>query len=304
MNLTVQNSNNLILEFLANFTSEATRRAYYKDLKQFFVRYNVPNGDFSYITLPMLINYRESLKAGGSSPATVNRKISTIKSLLNWAVERGALSASPAASLRLEKPSQVLPTLAFTDEEVRIIMEKTDDSYYGYLHRLMLTLLFNLGLRRSELVNIRVGDVYEDRGVKVLKVRGKGGKQRILPLTAEVYETITDYIAKYETNAQDTLYPTDYLLQSLTCEKNNQPMNPASVYRTVNRYAKEAGVTRRVGAHSCRATVISHLLENQVSPRDVADFAGHNNVNTTISIYDKKRDGLKNSAAFKVKYGT
>ena len=303
MNLTVQNSNNLILEFLANFTSNSTRRAYLQDLKQFFVRYSVPNGDFSYITLSMLIGYREQLKSEGLSSATVNRKLSTIKSLMNWAVECGVLSANPAASLRLEKSSQVLPTLAFTDLEVQQMLETPDNSYYGHLHRLMLTLLFKLGLRRSELVNIRMKDFYQDRGVDVLSIRGKGGKQRVLPLTQEVSEVIQDYKAKYEFNAKDTLHPSDFLLQSLTCEKNKIAMNPASVYRMVNRYAKDIGITRRVGAHSCRATAISHLLENQVSPRDVADFAGHTNVNTTISSYDKKRDGLKNSAAFKVKYG-
>ena len=76
----------------------------------------------------------------------------------------------------------------------------------------------------------------------------------------------------------------------------------STIYAIVKKYAKIIGVTRNVSPHSCRATAISQLLENGESPRNVADFAGHSSVNTTIGSYDKKRDGLKNSSAMKLKF--
>jgi integrase len=76
----------------------------------------------------------------------------------------------------------------------------------------------------------------------------------------------------------------------------------STIYAIVKKYAKMVGVTRNVSPHSCRATAISQLLENGESPRNVADFAGHASINTTIGSYDKKRDGLKNSSAMKLKF--
>jgi integrase len=75
-----------------------------------------------------------------------------------------------------------------------------------------------------------------------------------------------------------------------------------TIYNIVKKYAKIIGVTRPVSPHSCRATAISQLLENGESPRNVADFAGHSSVNTTIGSYDKKRDGIKNSSAMKLNF--
>ena len=79
-------------------------------------------------------------------------------------------------------------------------------------------------------------------------------------------------------------------------------MDAGNVRKIVKKYAENVGITRRVSAHSCRATAISHLLDTQKVPiRDVADFAGHSSINTT-SLYDKKRKGLDESAAYKIKY--
>ena len=79
-------------------------------------------------------------------------------------------------------------------------------------------------------------------------------------------------------------------------------MDGSTVYRIIERYAKKCGINKKVGAHSCRATAISHLLDTQKTPiRDVAIFAGHSNI-TTTERYDKRRENLDNSAAYKINY--
>jgi integrase len=153
-------------------------------------------------------------------------------------------------------------------------------------------------LRRSELVSIKLEDIYEDRGVTVLRIKGKGDKVRVLPLSDTLVVNLKEYLKNYGT----VLDQKDYLFQSHKDIRNVQAMSGTTVYKIVNKYAKILGITKRVGAHSCRATVISHLLENSVSPRDVANFAGHSSINTTVGIYDKRRDEIKNSAAYKVKF--
>ena len=266
INLSVQT----LIEFLANFSSEETKRAYASDLRNFLKSYN---RNIEQITLLDLITYRDMLLKD-SSPATVRRKLSTIKSFLEWCTMRGIIITNPAANLKMPKAMTKFPTLAFTDEEVSKMIAAPANEF----HKAILVLLFNLGLRRSELTNMSKIDIFEDRGVNILRIRGKGSKERLVPLTPIIKESVDRYLAE------------------------NVSLNPSSVYRIVNRYAKSVGITKRVGAHSCRATLISHLLENQVSPRDVADLVGHVNIQTTVGVYDKKRDMLKNSAAYKVNF--
>lgn len=150
------------------------------------------------------------------------------------------------------------------------------------------------------MVGIRIRDMYDDRGVRVLRVRGKGDKQRMIPVSDEVQLVMNDYLDKFDERGDCPKAPNDFLFRSLTDPSKH--VSTATVDRIVKRYAKQAGVDRNVSPHSCRATVISHLLENQVSPRDVADFVGHSSIQTTVGVYDKKRDGLTNSAALKVRF--
>ncbi len=280
----VQENNKTLFEFLANFTSEHTRKSYAKDIKKFVEFSGVT--DVSQIQLINLITYRDFLKAEKASPATINRRLSSIKSLLSWCKAQGLIATNPGDSLKLSKVFQTQPTLAFSDQEVLKLLDEVENKK----HALVLAILLNLGLRRSELTGLKWTDVMSDRGHRVIRVVGKGNKQRTLPITDNLWKYFEDY-------AREALpSPDDYVAGG------SQPMNPATVYKIVRKYADQAGITKRVGAHSCRATVISHLLEKSVSPRNVADFAGHSSINTTVSLYDKKRDGITNSAAYKVGY--
>ena len=95
----------------------------------------------------------------------------------------------------------------------------------------------------------------------------------------------------------------DYLIQSAKKGKNDKPIDGSTIYRVIEKYAKKCGINKKVSPHSCRATAISHLLDTQKTPiRDVAIFAGHSKI-TTTERYDKRREGLDNSAAYQVDYG-
>lgn len=294
MMLVKQESRNIVLEFLTNFPSKSTRTAYQADLKGFFEYYNGRFSHPSEITLAHLIQYREHLSSR-LSPMSVNRKLSGVKSFLTWCAQQNMIASNPSSSLKLVKASPEEPTLAFTDSEASQIMKQPDvTNFSGSMHRIVLELLFKLGLRRSEISQIMIRDIYEERGQRVLRVKGKGDKVRLLPIGKELWLTIQQHLTIFDKDLSGDAF--------LVHSEGFSTMNPSTVFRIVRRYAGQVGITKRVGAHSCRATVISHLLENSVSPRDVADFAGHTSIQTTIGSYDKKRDGIKNSAAFKVNF--
>jgi integrase/recombinase XerD len=286
-------------QFLRTFTSENTRAAYEKDLKDYAVfAQNLDPFSFS-----ALAQYRDALIAS-SAPATVVRKFSAVKSFFGFLASEGHLRINPAQNLKLPKARTIEPTEAFSDQEVVSLINAADvTGFAGSMHRFALILLFNLGLRRSELVNLRLSSVQEHRGTRFLSVVGKGEKQRLIPLSDLVIEELNSYLMRYSDFTGCAMQPNDYLIQSSPYERNAKPFNPSSVCRIVKQYAREAGITKRVSPHSCRATMISHLLEKQVSPRSVADLAGHSSIQTTVGIYDRKRDALSNTAAAKVNYG-
>lgn len=273
-------------EFLGGQNSDETVRAYKTDLEQFTV---MAGGE---LTREGVILFRDSLIKLGMSPSTVARKMSTVRSYADFLRGQGKLSIDPFAGVKAPKVSVSEPTQAFTDDEVRKMFkaaEKTEPPVTRERDLIVLGFLFYAGLRRSEIANLLFNDIIEMDGQLVIRVLGKGGKYRMIPAHPKLQELLIGKVAT--TPLWKPNGPTS-LLQ----------ISSSTIYSIVKKYAKIIGVTRNVSPHSCRATAISQLLENGESPRNVADFAGHASVNTTIGCYDKKRDGIKNSSAMKLKF--
>jgi len=207
--------------------------------------------------------------------------MSAIRSFTDFVRGQGVLNTDPFAGVKLPKTSVKDPTQAFTDEEVKKILKLSERDVRDHL---ILSLLFFAGLRRSEAAQLLDSDLSLVDGVMVIRVFGKGGKFRMIPCHPKLQQALVNY--------QTVARPFGSLLG----------VKDHTIFNTVKKYAKLAGVTRRVSPHSCRATAISQLLENGESPRNVADFAGHASITTTLGSYDKKRDGIKNSSALKLKF--
>lgn len=291
-----------IHDFLCEFISEETKRAYIKDLNYFFSF--LRSGDVV-ITHPNQIEpfhfqeYRDEMIAQGYSAATINRRMVAVRSFMKWSLALGLISFNPLDAVKLPKVKTEQETVAFDDlEAIRMIAAPSLLTHKGRMNRLAMVLLFNLGLRRSELVNIRIRDLFEDRGHQLITIHGKGDKKRILPLSEYVQNEIARYLNSFPPSWR--WLPEDYLLQKSDRAHGKVPINGSTVYRMINSYARKLGINKRVSPHSCRATVISHLLDTKQIPlRDVASFAGHSAV-TTTERYDKRRDALNRSAAYSV----
>lgn len=294
-----------ISEFLNQFVARATKKAYVQDLHYFF---SFLRSGGVIITHPSDIQpyhfqiYRDHMSDKGLASATISRRLVCIRSFMKWAVAARLATFNPLDVVRLPKVQTVSPTVAFDDIEVMAMVNAPDISTHkGRVHRLIIVLLFNLGLRRAELINVRISHFFEDRGHKVLKVYGKGDKVRLLPISDFVLSEIESYIAHLKAH-NIVLEENDFLLQTKLKRKNKGPIDGSTIYRVVSRYAKVLGINKKVSPHSCRATVISHLLDTRHTPiRDVASFAGHANITTTEG-YDKRRNNLNKNAAYDVDF--
>lgn len=294
-----------IQEFLVQFISSDTKTAYIKDLKFFFGF--LQSGNVT-ITHPKQIQsyhfqlYRDHLMEKGLSSATINRRLVCIRSFMKWAIAAKLMDHNPLDTVKLPKVQTESPTAAFDDEEVeKMINAPKVETHKGRTHRLVMVLLFHLGLRRSELTNIKLHQFSQDRGHFILSIHGKGDKIRLVPINNYVRNEVETYVNALKDNGVE-LTAEDYLLQTELNKKNSKPMDGSTIFRVIAKYAKDVGITKAVSPHSCRATVISHLLDTQNSPiRDVATFAGHANI-TTTERYDKRRKNLDKSSAYLVDY--
>lgn len=300
-NLIVHNALN---DFLNNFESSHTKAAYRKDIKD-FANFLADNGkviaDPKHITVTDLVSYKNFLTDNFASKTSA-RKLASIKSMLNWFYALNLIPVNPGAHLKMPKANVKTPTNAFTDEEVHQVLEASaPTNFYRNNHQFMFHLLFYMGLRRSELVNIKLGDIIQVNHELVVRIVGKGNKLRELPMPEEVVSAFFDFLENRKKYTNLILGAEDWIFQSSPIHKNLGSIHPGSVFNFLKKYLQELGITRKLSPHSCRATAITKAIEAGAILTEVADMAGHSNISTT-QIYWKRREGFKNAASKKIKY--
>jgi site-specific recombinase XerD len=298
-----------IQPYLQNQLSDHTRRAYETDLKQFFsfLDGRIEASSLNQLKTEHIILYRKYLEEGRLSgknfeKSTVNRKLAVIKSFLNWLKANQVIRDNPAQLVKGFPQTQESSLKGLSDEEVRNILDQPNrNSKSGALHLAVLSTLLYLGLRKGELIGLKMGDLDSERGVPVLKVRGKGHRVRILPLTQSLKVTLDYYFKVCRRDTGDKEAPLFIPTKNPRTFTLSKTLNPNAITYMVQRYAKKAGILKPISPHSCRATCISNALDRKATHRSVQHLAGWSTP-LMIQRYDKRREDLKNSAAFLIDY--
>ncbi len=296
--------------FLANQLSEHTRRSYETDLKQFFqfLEGRINAREIESLKPDHIILFRKYLEEGRLNgkimeKSTVNRKLAVVKSFLNWLKVNQIIRDNPAQLVKGFPQSQESSLKGLSDDEARKILNLPKrNTRAGALHSAVLHVLLYLGLRKSELLNLKMGDLTEERGVTVLKVRGKGHRIRILPLTVQMKQSLDHYFFACRRDKMRTEEPMFTPTKNPVSGELVKKMHPHAITYMVIHYAKKAGILKKISPHSCRATCISNALDRKATQRSVQHLAGWSTP-LMIQRYDKRREDLKNSAAFLVDYG-
>jgi integrase/recombinase XerD len=290
--------------FLLDQRSPHTQRAYGKDLKRFmqFLAARKFNRGPERLDRSVLIAYKDSLLSEKLEHTTIDRHLATLRSFFRWLVDDGILEKNPAEGVRFLNPKRLSRTNGFSDEEVvRILKQPNLHTRIGAQHYAVLMILFYCGLRRSELCELRNSSLGEERGHRVLRLRGKGNSERVVVVTPPVWSAIRHYcmIVRKDLSRDEFLFSP---IRNNRTGERNKGLDPSMIFYIVTRYAKLAGVANRVSPHSCRATAISNARDHNVPDRAIQEFAGWANPDM-ITRYDKRKSSVENSAAHAIRYG-
>ncbi len=218
----------------------------------------------------------------GYSPATTARKIATLRSFYKWMLKRGEVQTNPMLLIRTPKQTKRLPK-AITVEQVEKLLSAPDNrDTLGARDRAILETLYSTGVRVSELVDLNRNDL--DQTGQTLHIRGKGKKERIVPLGSHAIAAIRHYLTLLEPDQRFASLRQRSLTDPaipLFVNKNGGRLSTRSVRRKLDKYLKACGLDPSISPHTLRHSFATHLLDNGADLRSVQELLGHQSLSTT-----------------------
>jgi site-specific recombinase XerD len=295
------------VEWFANIDNAQTRRAYQSDMRDFmgFSGIAAPS-EFRIVTRSHVIAWRKSLEERTLSASTIRRKLAALSSLFEYLCEKNAVNFNPVkGAKRPPVESYEGKTPALGDHQARALLAAPDASTLkGKRDAAMLSVFLFHGLRREELCKLKVRDVHLRRGVLHLRVHGKGGKLRHLPLHPATAEAVDIYLeaAGHRAEATTALFRSMHRADVGSTGSSLKGITTDGVYSLLAKYAALAKIDMQgFGPHSLRATAATNALDHEADIAKVQEWLGHANIATT-RIYDRRRSRPEDSPTFKVSY--
>lgn len=216
------------------------------------------------------------------SPATMARKIATLRSFYKWAHRTGIVGGNPMTLIRTPRQTKRLPKAISIEQVEQLLSAPSETDVLGRRDRGMLETLYSTGIRVSELVGLDISDL--DLEGEAMHVRGKGKKERLVPLGSHALGAIRSYI---EMLKQDPRFANNFdgngagVELPLFLNKHGKRLSSRSVRRKLDKYLREVGLDPSISPHTLRHSFATHLLDNGADLRSVQELLGHQSLSTT-----------------------
>ena len=254
--------------------SRHTITSYNNDLTQFFswLEAERPGTAAGAVTHSDVRGWMVSLLEGGAAAGTVHRKISALRALFRFMRRNEMISSDPVVGLKLPKKAGKLPVFVAEEALGRLLDEfRFGDNFSGLRDRTVVEFLYLTGMRRSELINLRDPDV--DLSGGQVRVTGKRGKQRIIPLSAGFIRSLRRYVASRDERgkAGEWFFVTD----------RGNKMYDKGVYNLVTRYLAMVTTIEKKSPHVLRHTFATHMLNRGADLNSIKELLGHASLSAT-----------------------
>lgn len=284
----------MIKRFLAyidqiNSGSINTSQAYERDLTA-FIDFLTQEGidKFEDVDRIIVMNYVSSLRDSATilKNASIARKLSSLRSFYKYLNEYIGVQGNPFLYIKSPKQGRRIPEFLFYDEMDFFLESINGEDEVSIRNRAMFELMYACGLRVSELCSIKLQDL--DMNDQILKVQGKGNKQRIIPFYDGVKANIIKYIETVRNN-----WVTQAEYQILFVNQKGKPLTTRGVQFILDALAKSTGMHMHIHPHMFRHSFATHLLDNGADLRIVQELLGHSSLSTTQIYVHVSQDRLK-----------
>jgi integrase/recombinase XerD len=291
--------------WLSKQKSARTRRAYRLDVQHFMRTLSITSPEelrqADHRAVIAWERYMREIEGAASS--TIRRRLAALSSLYKHLVRHDHAARNPVGEV--ERPAinrDEGSTLAFAKAQARKMLDApSEDTVAGLRDRAILSVGFQVGLRRAEIAALAVGDLHQNRGYDSLRVMRKGGRRDALAINPQTAARLRAYLEKagHMTDVDGPLFRP--LRHNGKRRDERRAMDPDAIDRVVRKYAGALGLDRGYSAHSMRATFITTALENGAQLEDVQKAAGHRDPSTT-KLYDRRGYNPEKAASFFATY--
>lgn len=262
--------------------SEHTLVAYKTDLLQFsnFISNEFDVQKIEEVHHSIIRSWIASLLDSGISSRTVNRKITTLKSMFKYLIQEDIIFENPTQKIISPKNTKKLPVFIEKSKMENLFHDITfPDSFEGERDRLILEVFYMTGVRLSELITLKLIDI--DIQNSTIKVLGKRNKERIIPLSPDLLNELKRYSRKYKIN--------EFLFVNIDGDR----ISAKSVYNIVNKYLSMVSSLKKKSPHVLRHTFATHMLNNGADINAIKEILGHSNLSATQVYTHNTIDRLK-----------
>ena len=259
-----------------NYSSN-TVIAYKKDVETFqeFCRVKFELNNLLKVTYPIIREWIIDLSEKELSPLTINRKISSLSKYYDFLIKINELKSSPLKNHKRLKVQKKL-IIPFSEDEVLKVVDVFSKNFEGKRNLLIVDMLYSTGVRRDELINIKLNDVLLDENL--VKVLGKRNKERLVPLVLNLKSRINDYL-KFRNEIKSSS-------SSFFITTKGKKIGPSLVYRVVKNYFSKVSTKVKTSPHVLRHSFATHMLNNGADINSIKEIMGHSSLAST-QIYTK-----------------
>ncbi len=257
--------------------SENTAKAYVSDLIKFVQFLELQNNKLlpHQIKSKNLIYFINYLAEFGLSEKSQSRIISSLKSFFKYLLVEGVIVDNPSDILEMPRIGRKIPVVLSVDE-IELLLKTIDVSTsLGHRNRAIIEVLYGCGLRVSELINLKISNIFFKE--EFIRVIGKGDKQRLIPLGRSAHKEIDNYIKSFRTHIEPCKGHGDFLFLN----RRGKQLTRVMIFTIVKNVCSLAGIEKNISPHTFRHSFATHLIEGGADLRVVQEMLGHESITTT-----------------------